>query len=205
MRRVMATDGSTLVPFKGDLDLEKLVSAVPAGHMIKGAFVASNAAILGDEWERVAPTLSMPPRGGKYVTFSDYPVTDFLRVGDAAARKKYPSIGTREGHRLLARNTFEVFSRTTLGRVTLTLVSGPASLLSKYEEIFNRMCTGPRVKVKVVDDKSVHISYNSYFSTREAIFGVTEGAVIACHFEPTVTVESLGAGRYEAVVSWVPW
>ena len=178
---------------------------MPTGHTIKGAFVASNAAIVASDWAKIENLLDAPPRNAKYLAFSDYPLTDFLRVSDAAARKKYPRVATREAHRLLARNTFEVFAQTTLGKVTLTLVSGPASLLSKYEEIFNRMVTGPRVAVKAVDARAVEIEYVGYYSTREAIFGVLEGAVIACHFEPTVTVEALEAGRFRAHVSWTTW
>jgi uncharacterized protein (TIGR02265 family) len=198
----MNPDGMSLLPFRGDVDIARLIAVVPGGYTIKGAFVASNAAIVADEWPSIEKALEHPPRNGKYVAFSNYPLTDFLRVTDAAARKRYPGMATRESHRLLARSTFEVFSQTALGRVTLTLVSGPASLLSKYEEIFNRMVTGPRVAVKVVDRHNVELDYTGYYSTREAIFGVLEGAVIACHQDPTVTVESSGDGRYRAHVSW---
>jgi uncharacterized protein (TIGR02265 family) len=199
----MALDGSTLAPFFGDVDIEKLIETVPSGHTIKGAFVASNAAIVANVWPRVECTLKAPPRGGKYLSFSDYPVADFLRVSDAAARLKYPSVPTRESHRLLSRRTFETFAATTLGRVTLTLISGPASLLTKYEEIFNRMVSGPRVSVRVVEKDSVELDYTGYYSVREAIFGVLEGAVLACNCEPRVSVNRKGDGRYLATVTWV--
>ena len=201
----MIPDGSALIPFRGDVDLERLVLAVPEGHTIKGTFVASNAAIIAGDWERVAPSLTAPPRGGKYLVFSDYPLTDFLRVSDAAARKKFPGVATRESHRLLARSTFEVFAGTTLGKVTLSLVSGPASLLQKYGEMFNRMLNGPRLAFTRVDDTTAILEYTAYYSTREAIFGVIEGAVMACHFDPTVKVENKGDGRYVATVTWVTW
>jgi uncharacterized protein (TIGR02265 family) len=198
-------DGTSLTPFRGDIDIERLILAVPTGHTIKGAFVASNAAIVVNDWHKIDHLLDAPPRHGKYLAFTDYPLTDFLRVSDAAARKKYPRVATREAHRLLARSTFEIFSQTTLGRVALTLVSGPASLLSKYEEMFNRMLVGPRLAVKAVDARSMELDYVGYYATREAIFGVIEGAVIACHFEPTVTVEAMEAGRFRAQVSWATW
>jgi uncharacterized protein (TIGR02265 family) len=201
----MIPDGSSLIPFRGEVDIERLIAKVPPGFAIKGAFVGSNAAIVADEWPQLEKALALPPRNGKYLAFSDYPLTDFLRVTHAAARKKYPGIPSSEAHRLLSRSTFDVFAQTTLGRVTLTLVSGPASLLSKYEEIFNRMVKGPRVKATVTGEQSIDMLFTQYYSTREAIFGVLEGAVIACHFEPTVRVESQGEGTFRAVVTWKTW
>jgi uncharacterized protein (TIGR02265 family) len=200
----MALAGTTLAPFFGDVDIEKLIESVPSAHTIKGAFVASNAALLANVWPSVERTLKAPPRGGRYVAFSDYPVADFLRVSDAAARLTYPSVPTRESHRLLSRRTFETFAATALGRVTLTLISGPGSLLRKYEEIFNRMVSGPRVAVRVVDAESVELDYTGYYSVREAIYGVLEGAVLACNYSPRVSVDRKGDGRYHASVSWDP-
>jgi uncharacterized protein (TIGR02265 family) len=201
----MIPDGTTLAPFSGDVDLEKLLRLAPSTHTIKGAFVATNAAIVAKEWPQIEASLRAPPRAGQYLPFSDYPLADFLRVTDAAARRRYPGMPTCESHRLLSRATFETFSQTTLGRVTLALVSGPGSLLMKYEEIFNRMLHGPRVTVRSTGERSVEVSYVGYFGTREAIFGVLEGSVIACQFEPTVVVETKGDGRYLARVSWAPW
>jgi len=198
----MEAERSALAPFVGDVDLERLLRLVPAGHTIKGAFVAAPAEIVADEWSRLEPTLLRPPRSGKFVTFSDYPLSDFLRITDAAARRRHADVGTSEGHRRLARATFDIFAATALGRVTLSLVSGPSSLLTKYEEIFNRMLSGPRVGVYVTSPESVEVSYTGYYSTREAIFGVLEGAVMACHRNPVVSVEARGEGRYLARVSW---
>jgi uncharacterized protein (TIGR02265 family) len=201
----MIPDGTSLTPFRGEVDIDRLIAKVPSGYTIKGAFIASNALIVAGDWPYIEKSLQLPPRNGKYLAFTDYPLTDFLRVTHAAARKKYPSIPSSEAHRLLARSTFDVFAQTTLGRVTLTLVSGPASLLSKYEEVFNRMVKGPRVAVTVTGEHSIEAEFTGYYSTREAIFGVLEGSVIACHFEPTVRVEARGEGNFRAFVSWKTW
>ncbi len=200
-----AADAASLAPLRGDVDIERLLRAVPPSHTIKGAFLAPNAAIVGMDWPRIESTLRSPPRGGKYLTFSNYALFDHVLLSDLAARRKYPRMPTREAHRILSRDTMEVFSKTTLGRVALTLVSGPKSLLFKYEDIFNSMVAGPRLAVRELDDMTVELAYTDYYSTTEAIFGVIEGAILACKLVPTVTVEKKGEGRFVATASWAHW
>ena len=201
----MLPDGTSLVPFRGEVDIERLVRAAPATHAIKGAFIASSAEILGADWARLESSLRAPPRGGKYVSFSNYPLTDFLRVNDAAARKKHPNVSSSEAHRLLSRETFDIFSKTQVGRVVVAMLSGPESVLTKYETFFNQMVSGPRVTVKITGPSTAEVSYTGYYSTREAIFGVIEGAVLACDFEPSLRVEGKGEGKYVAEVAWKKW
>jgi uncharacterized protein (TIGR02265 family) len=196
------SDGSHLVALKGDVDVARVLRAVPTEHKIKGVFLAANALIVASDWARIEPSLRAPPRGGKYLTFSDYPLYDHVLLSDYAARHKYRGLPTCEAHRLLSRATIDTFSKTTLGRIALTLVSGPGSLLMKYEEVFNRMVVGAHVAVKPLAGQAVELSYTSYYSTREAIFGVVEGAIMACDFQPSVEVESRGTGAYVATASW---
>lgn len=199
----MRLDVSSREPLFGDLDIDAHVRAVPDGHSIKGLFVASNAAILAPaDWSSFEAKLIAPPRGGKYLTFTDYPLGDYLRVTDAAARKRYPKVGAREAHRLLSRLTFETFGASTLGRVTLSMLNGPASALTKYQEIYNRLVTGSRVTVRVVEPNLVEAEFKGYYSTREAIYGVLEGTVLAYRKEPTVILNVMGKGHYVAQVRW---
>jgi uncharacterized protein (TIGR02265 family) len=201
----MVPDGTVLVPFRGDVDIERLASKVPPGYTIKGLFVAPNATIIGTDWPRIEHTLSAPPRNGKYLTFADYPLADFLRTSDVAARRKYPGVGTCEAHRRLARSTFETFSSSTLGKVALSLVSGPASLLTKYGEMYKRVLTGQLLEVTVVDKCTVDLEYTNYYMTKEAIFGVIEGCVMACQLEPKVTVRASGEWKFSARAEWTRW
>src|ERR1700685_2333687 len=99
--------GSNLAPLKGDVDIARLLRAIPVGHKIKGAFLAANAMIVASDWARVEPTLRAPPRNGRYLTFSDYPLYDHVLLADYAARAKYPGLPTCEGHRLLSRATID--------------------------------------------------------------------------------------------------
>lgn len=190
------------VPLRGDLDIERLIRAVPAGHTMKGAFIANSAALLTTEWPKLQPLLVSPPRDAKYHVFHDYPLADFIRVTDAGARRKFPQVPGREAHRLLARGTFDVFGQTPLGRVMISLLSGPASALLKYQEAYNRLINGSRVAVKVVEPRLVEVDYTSYFSVIEAIYGALEGIVMACKGDPTITIEAKEPGHFVAIVAW---
>jgi uncharacterized protein (TIGR02265 family) len=198
----MTAPGPDLAPLRGDIDIAKAVRLVPPGHTIKGAFLAPNAKALGSDWPRIAPTLLAPPRGGKYLAFSDYPLADHMLLEDHAARRLFPGKPTCEAHRLLARGTMDTFTETTLGRVALALVSDPKTVFFKYGEVFNRMLSGPRTEVRSTGASSVEVEYWAYYSFREAIYGVLEGIVLVCGRTPRVVVEARGDWHYVAYVEW---
>lgn len=189
-------------PFRGDVDIDALVRAVPPHHTIKGAFVASNAALAAPEWDSLEKRLVSPPKGGKYLPFSDYPLGDYLRVTDVAARRKFPRVSSREAHRQLSRNTFDVFSQTTLGKVTMTMVNTPSAALLKYQDIFNRMVSGARVTVTETGPAALDLEFREYYSTQEAIFGVIEGVILAYRQAPQVVLLAKGRGHFLASVEW---
>ena len=200
----MARRADSLPPLRGDVDVARMLRTIPPAHAIKGAFIGANAQTLAAEWVRISPQLRAPPRDGKYLAFSDYPLSDHVILSDFAARRTYPGIPTCESHRLLSRATIDTFAKTTLGRVTLSLIAGPASMLTKYEEIFNRMVTGPRVRVVVTGATIVSLTYRDCYSLKEAIFGVVEGAILALDLEPLVEVIGQGDGCFVAKASWRP-
>jgi uncharacterized protein (TIGR02265 family) len=189
-------------PFRGDLDIEGLVRAVPSHHTIKGAFVASNATFAAPEWGTLEKKLLNPPKGGKYLPFSDYPLADYLRVTDAAARRKFPKVSSREAHRLLSRSTFDVFSQTTLGKVTMSMVTTPNAALLKYQDIFNRMVSGARVVVTEKGPNTLDLEFREYYSTQEAIYGVIEGVILAYRQAPQVVLMAKGRGHFLASTEW---
>lgn len=189
-------------PLRGELDVEALVRAVPPAHTIKGAFVGSNAALAMPDWSELEKKLLAPPRGGKYLPFSDYPLTDYLRVTDAAARRKFPKLTNREAHRQLSRLTFDVFAQTTLGKVTMAMVTTPTAAFLKYQEIYNRMVSGSKVQVLPRTTRAIDFEFTDYYSTQEAIYGVLEGVVLAYRGVPSVIILAKAKGHFLASVEW---
>jgi uncharacterized protein (TIGR02265 family) len=189
-------------PLQGDVDIEQYIHAVPDGHSIKGLFLASPALILQDRWNEIETKLIAPPRLGRYLPFSDYPLRDYLRVIDLAARRRHPRVPAREAHRLLSRNVFDTFSGSTLGLITNSMVSGPASALSKYQEIYNAMTRGSSAHVTALEAQLVQVDFRGYYSTVEAVFGVVEGIVMAFGAKPTLTVKVAPRGHVSATVHW---
>jgi uncharacterized protein (TIGR02265 family) len=187
---------------QGDVDVARLLRTIPADHTIKGVFIAPNASAVARDWPELAGYLRAPPRGGKYIPFTDYPLSDHVLIADAAARRMFPGHPTRQAHRLLGRSTIEEFTKTTLGRVALALVSNPKTVFTKYCELFNKMLSGPSVGVTAVDATSAELEYRAYYYMVEAIHGVLEGLVALCGSAPVVTVSGRGDGRYVARAEW---
>src|SRR5207253_1432621 len=114
-----------------------------------------------------------------------------------------PRVPAREAHRLLSRNVFDTFSGSTLGKITLSMLSGPGSALSKYQEMYNAMTRGSSAKVTTLEPNLVEVDFRDYYSTVEAVFGVVEGIVMAFGAKPTLTVKVAPRGRVTATVRWV--
>ena len=87
-------------------------------------FFTRYVAALGAEWEELLPSLDEPAKHGRYHAFASYPLRDYVRVFDRVARARFPG-STREAFRLLARGEVEVFSESTLGKVTFSLLGIP--------------------------------------------------------------------------------
>ena len=189
-------------PLVGDLDIEHLIAAVPDGHAIKGLFILSSAAAVHDRWNTLESKLQSPPRLGRYLPFSDYPLSDYLRITDAAARKRHPLVSPRQAHRLLSRDVFSTFTSSTLGKVTLSMLSGPLDALTKYQDMYGRMTRGSRAKVTAIEPQVVEVAFHDYYSTVEAVFGVVEGVVMAFRCQPSMTVRVAPMGRVTATVRW---
>jgi hypothetical protein len=69
----------------------------------------------GSDWNDIQGTLERP-RGGRYVSFSNYPSP--TTTADGAGRQKlYRQVGLCEAVRRLAREDFDVLASSTLGRV----------------------------------------------------------------------------------------
>lgn len=194
------------VPLRGDVDIAGLIDKCPLEHAIKGLFVAPLVSRCGTQWREVEATLEAPPRLGRFVPFSDYPLRDYLRIMDAAARKSFPDVSGREAHRRISRSVFETFVDSTFGKVTAPLLGDPMTALSHYCRIYSTMMRGSTAVLAPAGPGAdcACLQFRSYYSTVEAVVGVPEGVLMAVGVEPTVRVEVLGKGAIDAEVRWAP-
>jgi uncharacterized protein (TIGR02265 family) len=87
---------------------------------------------LRDRWSEIEPTLSKPPRFGRYVPFIDYPSRDHVLLVREAARKSYPQLPEREAHRRMGRLGLEDFRSSRVGSVMLAMLGGPRQALMQF-------------------------------------------------------------------------
>jgi uncharacterized protein (TIGR02265 family) len=176
----------------GTFDLEALVAGFPGDHLVKGMFCSRLVDVLGDDYEPLESKLIAPPRGGRYLTFKDYPAADYTRLVVRAAQKQFPELPLSESTRRLARDDIQTFASSTWGKVALTLVSDPRVALTSMPEAHTRAAPGPELRVEERDARTVRLIYVGYRGLVEYMLGQLEGVVLMFGRTPTVTIHRAG-------------
>ena len=190
-------------PLEGDLDVPSLVRDMPNECLVKGLFIASHAKALGDALQNLQSQLRDPPKLGRYIPFSFYPLADFLFLFDKAARAQHPTLPGREAHRQHARNEFEAFTESTLGRVTMALLRDTRSALLEYPRSFNAVAKGLSIEAEEIGEHQVALHYNPYFGSREHAIGLVEQIVTHFGAISTLTVVERSPSSFSIGVQWV--
>lgn len=179
-------------PLSGTLDVEALARGIPRTYVVKGMFFARLLSDVGSDFEKLVPRFDGPPRLGRYVPFSDYPQSDYLRLSAAAAQKVYPSLPLREAMRKMGRRDYSVFAESTMGKVMLTVVGDPKSALLKVPFIYAKMAPGDwTITGEALDATTVRIEFAPVYGTWEYMLGQMEGVVLNYGATPSITVSEL--------------
>ena len=184
-------------PLEGDLDEEQNIEALPEWYSVKGMFLTPFAEALGsDGWAEVEPKLVMPPKRGKYIAFKDYPQRDHFRLAAALARRQHPGASLREAMRRVSRSDFEIFGKSVIGRVMMTIAGSAQSTLGALPEAYRRVVKGQKIVTTPLTETRVRVDVHDDPAGWEYNLGQVEGIVL--HFEPrcTTTVEVVSDSRY---------
>lgn len=186
---------TTTQPLSGDLDADAIARRIPRANVVKGMFFSRHVAQLGADFAKVAPALESPPRLGRYVPFSDYPQSDYVRVSTAVALRVYPRLGLREAMRRLGRDDFSVFGESTIGKVILAVVGDAKTALLKTPTIYMKMAPGDWTVTGEELDGAVRIEFFPAYGAWEYQLGQLEGVVLKYGVSPTTTVSELPESR----------
>jgi uncharacterized protein (TIGR02265 family) len=187
----------------GSVDAEAIAASIPKTFLVKGMFFARLLTQLGPGYAAVEPRLEAAPKLGKYLPFTDYPQTDYVRVSTATAQKLFPGVPLREAMRLLGREDFSVFSASTLGKVILAVVGDARSALLRTPFIYMKMAPGDWVVTSVdLDGKIMRIEFAPVHGTWEYLLGQLEGVVMNYGGEPTTTVRELPGKKIQFDVAY---
>lgn len=189
-------------PLTGDVDLDAILATVPDATTLKGMFCARYVAAIDEPWDEIVEDLTAPPKGGKYTSFEDYPMADYLRLMDRAARNRFPRSSTREAYRLLGRGDIEVFAESTLGKVTFSLLRDPAAALARYPEILGVLTRGAVTGTATRAERHVALAFPSFVGSIEGAIGCFEALVMSFDASPRleVTRDARGGARFD--VRW---
>lgn len=173
-------------PIRVAFDPDERIARAPADAQLKGMFFLRHTSVLRDDWTRIAPTLSGPPRLGSYVPFANYPFADYLRLSIAAAKKQYPREPLAQALRLLERDSVKPFAESTVGKVTLRMVPDLGSAMLKIPEVQRMVFGVGRITASATGARSVRVEFVGVPSWLDcAALGNFEGAA-AMYGEKTV-------------------
>lgn len=196
-RFVTASDGA----LEGDVDVALTLASIPDGFTTRGMFFTRYVAALGAEWEELLPSLSAPAKHGRYFPFESYPLRDYVRVSERVARARFPG-STREAFRLLARGEVEVFSSSTLGKVTFSLLREPGAALLRVPDILKMVTRASDCAAERLGKRRVAVTYAPLHGAVEQALGFVEGLVQTFDETPRVVV-TIDRGRRTVLdVTW---
>lgn len=141
----------------------------------------------------------------RFVEFSSYPVTDFLRLASVAARVLAPNLGgLRQAEQRIGLQASEDFFRSMAGR-TLLLLAGnsPQRLLSSLPSGYSTAVSYGQRTVTMVGDKAARVSYRGDLMPVSHNEGVLLGILKAVQVKnPRVRSESRKLTESDCELSW---
>lgn len=176
----------------GTMDAEALARSMPKNFLVKGMFFTRLLSQLGAAYAGIEPRLDAAPRFGRYLPFSDYPQSDYIRVSTAAAQKLFPSVSLREALRLLGREDFSVVAESTLGKVILAVVGDAQGALLRAPFIYMKMAPSDWIVTgESLDARTVRIEFAPVHGSWEYLLGQLEGVVMKFGGEPVTAIREL--------------
>ncbi len=171
-------------PLTGDLDIDAIHAWTPKEDTLKGMFFSDMVAMLdAATWDGLKPKLDQPPKLGKYVPFSEYPIRDLQLIQREVVKRRFSKLGLREGYRQLGRIAIETFRKSTVGTVIFATLHDPMAALKKYPEARNLLTRAGHVSTEPVAAREATVRYVGFHGIAEYDAGVLEAVVM--HFKET--------------------
>lgn len=187
----------------GTLDVEATARRIPRTYVLKGMFFSGLVSSLGAEFEALASKLDAPPRLGRYVPFSDYPQSDYLRVSARVAQKTYPNLSIREALRRLGRRDYDVFAGSTFGKIMLSVVGDAQAALHKVPMVYTKVAPGDwTVTSEQIHPRTVRLEFAPSYGSWEYQLGQLEGVVMNFRASPSIIVSEIPDHKLRFDVSY---
>lgn len=169
------------------IDLQARIDEVPREWEVSGMFFSRLVTAVGPGWRERLTGLERPPRTGRYIPFKAYPQRDYSRFIAAAAERKYRDLPVPEAIRRIARADFDVFAKSTFGKVVLAAVGDARAALHKAPMVYAKVAPGfERFTTADLNDDVVRIDFQPQLGFWEYQVGQWEG--IVSHWYPHVEI-----------------
>lgn len=187
-------------PWSLPLDAEATIALVPPDAVMKGMFLAAMVARAAEAG------VSLPSARARYTAFQWYPLAEHCRLLVEAARGIWPNEPLRQGLRRLGRGAAPALVGSTLGRVMVGAVDGPASVVNEMAKAFSLVAQPGSVTMTssgpthaIVELRDIHFFADSHH------VGVYEGALrFANAREPSVSIRRIGPAHLALGCQWSP-
>jgi uncharacterized protein (TIGR02265 family) len=183
-------------------DAASMLDGFRPAHMVKGMFCSRLVSELGSTFAAMSSELTAPPRLGRYLPFTDYPMLDQARLAFAVARKRSPRAPLGEAVRRLARDDISVFLTSTLGKITVAVVDDPRSALLAVPTAYKHTVRGCRFEAEPSGERGVRLTAFDLPGAWGYQIGQLEGIVMHWRATPTIRCADLGSGRRRFDVTW---
>jgi uncharacterized protein (TIGR02265 family) len=177
-------------------DVEAHLALVPAHATVKGMF-------WGDLL-KMAEGLPVALTKGRYASFSDYPLVDYMRAVVAVSRAAYPKASVAEGIRRVGERGFGILASSLAGKVLFALAGRDlGSTLGLVSEAYRRCLDPGEARVALLEPGRAIIELRAIWNFTHAYqVGVFEGALKHFGHAGSVQVRALGPADADYLVQW---
>ncbi len=179
-----------------DFDVEAHLALAPASATVKGMF-------FGD-LQKVADACGVPKPAGRFATFNDYPLVDYMRAVVDVARQAHPGTPTAKAICLVGRRGFSTLSSSLAGRV-LFAISGRdlGATLGLVSEAYKRcLSPGRATPVEVAPGRAVIELRAVWNFTNSFQVGVFQGVIEHFGHTGSVRIRTLSPCDADYLLEW---
>ena len=154
---------TSLAPLSFVVDVEQRFAKFPPDFTVKGMFFTRLLGLGARFVEPVKPKLLGPPRGGRYLPFNDYPQVDYSRMCHAVAVGLHPTLAIPEAMRRLARQDFNTFAASAIGRVSLALMGDVKHAILGMPATYDAVMKGGTVTAKMIATDEFELVFREFY------------------------------------------
>lgn len=190
-------NAAEFLPFDAEqpLDVEARIAATPLEKRTKGMFLEKLA--------REARQVGVAPEG-RYMSFRDYPLRDFMRLLADYAPARYPGVPLREAFRQAGGEAFSTLMESVAGRALLVLArSDLRSALRLAPEGYKYNLTHCTVQLTLETPRQVVLEFREVWNFPECYHvGIIEGLCRAFGAEARIRTRVRSECDVDLLVRW---